>query len=77
MKADTQLFTTLMGLPESERFEIAMAVLDRTSPSPMTEDEIVLEAARLQDELESGVVRDLGYDELIAGVRYRPSGPAK
>ena len=77
MKVDTELFTTLMGLPEAERFEIAMAVLDQTSPSAMTEDEIVREAARLQDELESGVVRDLGYDEMIAGVRYRPSGPTK
>jgi len=77
MKADTDLFTTLMELPEAERFEIAMAVLDQTSPSAMPGDELVVEAARLQDELESGVVRDLGYDEMIAGVRYRPNGPAK
>lgn len=77
MKADTKLFTALMELPEGERFEIAMALLDQTSPSAMSGDEIVREAARLQDELESGAVRDLGYDEMIAGVRYRPSGPAK
>lgn len=77
MKTDTELFTALMELPEGERFDIAMAVLDQTSPSAMTGDEIVREASRLQDELECGVVRDLGYDEMIAGVRYRPSGPAQ
>lgn len=77
MKPDPDLLTTLMEPPEAERFDIAMAILDRSSPSAMTEDEIVQEAARLQDELESGSVRDLGYDEMIAGVLYRPSGPAK
>ncbi len=77
MKADPELLTTLMELPEAERFEIAMAILDQTSPSAMHEDAIVQEASRLQDELESGVVRDVGYDEMIAGVFYRPRGPAK
>jgi hypothetical protein len=77
MKADPELLITLMELPEAERFEIAMAILDQTSPSAMHEDEIVQEAARLQDELESGVVRDVGYDEMIAGVFYRPCDPAK
>ena len=77
MKADTKLFTTLMELPEAERFEIAMAVLDQTSPSAMPKDEIVREAAGLQDELESGVARDLGYDEMIAGVHDRPRGPSQ
>lgn len=77
MKADADLFTTLMELPEAERFEMAMAVLDQTSPAAMSGDELVCEAVRLQDELESGVVRDLIYDEMIAGVRYRPNGPAQ
>ena len=56
---------------------VAMAILDQTSPSAMPEDAIVQEASRLQDELESGVVRDVGYDEMIAGVFYRPRGPAE
>jgi hypothetical protein len=77
MKTDNALFTALMELPEGERFEIAMAVLDQISPSAMSGDEIVREAARLQEELECGVVRDLSYDEMIAGLRYRPCGPAK
>jgi hypothetical protein len=77
MAANPALFRTLMQLPESERFEIAMAVLDQSSPSAVTEDEITLEAAKRQDELESGVVRDIGYDELLAGVNYRPCTPAK
>jgi hypothetical protein len=77
MTADPVLFSTLMQLPEAERFEIAMAPLDQSSPSAVTEDEITLETAKRQDELESGVVRDMGYDELLAGLTCRPSTPAQ
>lgn len=34
----------------------------------MEEREILQEAARRQDELESGVVRDLSYEELLAEI---------
>lgn len=77
MNSNPMLFTTLMELPEAERFEIAMAVLDQSSPSAMTEDEIVQEAARRQDELESGTVADIGFDELLAGLNFRPRSLAK
>jgi len=77
MTANPVLFSMLMQLPEAERFEIAMAVLDQSSPSAVTEGEITLEAAKRQDELESGAVRDIDYDELLAGLTYRPSSPAK
>jgi hypothetical protein len=73
----TTLFDSLMELPEKERFEIAMAVLDRTSPSAMTDDDLIQEAVRRQDELESGAVRAMGFDELVAGLHYRPKSPEK
>ena len=76
MKTGPVLLTTLMNLPEAERLEIAMAILDQSSPSAMTEDEIAQEAAKRQDELESGAVRDIGYDEMVAGLTYRPGKPA-
>ena len=66
-----------MKLPEAERLEIAMAILEQCSPSAMTEGEIAREAAARQDELESGAVCDIGYEELIAGLSYRPSSLAK
>jgi hypothetical protein len=66
-----------MNLPETERFEIAIAILDECSPSAMTEDEITREATARQDELESGAVRDISHEELIAGLSYRPSGLVK
>lgn len=71
MNANPDLLTTLMELPEAERFEIAMTILDRTSPAAMEECEILQEAARRQDELESGVVRDMSYEELVAGIGHR------
>lgn len=71
MNTPTAFLATLMELPESERFEIAMAVLDQSSPAGMTEDEIVQEAARRQDELESGSDTDIGFDELVSGLNYR------
>ncbi|MCX6876293.1 MAG: hypothetical protein NTW21_21170 [Verrucomicrobia bacterium] len=71
MNANPDLLTTLMELPEAERFEIAMAILDRTSPAAMEQSEILQEAARRQDEMESGVVRDLSYEELLAGIVHR------
>ena len=73
MDTPSALFASLMQLPEAERFEVALAVIDQSSPAGMTEDEIVAEAARRQDELESGSVADIGFDELVAGLRYRPS----
>jgi len=71
MNANSDLLTTLMELPEAERFEIAMAILDRTSPAAMEQSEILQEAARRQDDMESGVVRELSYEELLAGIRHR------
>ena len=72
MKADPAILSTLMELPEADRLEIAMALLDHSSPSAMTQDEILQEAARRQDELESGAVQDISFDELVAGLNYRP-----
>ena len=77
MKTAPVLLTTLMNLPEAERFEIAMAILDQSSPSAMTEDGIAREAAKRQDELDSGAVRDIDYEELIAGLAYRPGSSAQ
>ena len=71
MNPDPALLATLMQLPEAERFEIAMAVLDQSSPAGMTAEEIVETALVRQDELESGAVADIGYDELAAGLRHR------
>ena len=71
MNAPTAFLAILMELPESERFEIAMAVLDQSSHAGMNEDEIVQEAARRQDELESGSDTDIGFDELVSGLNYR------
>ena len=72
MNTNSAVFATVMQLPEAERFEIAMAILDVTSPSAMTEDEIILEASQRQDEVENGSVKLLSYDELIQGLNYRP-----
>ena len=77
MNVNSALFATLMQLPEVERFELALAVLDQTSPAGMSEDEIVAEAAKRQDELESGAVQDIGFDELVAGLNYRPRSVKK
>jgi len=41
MSTPTAFLAPLMELPEAQRFEIAMAVLDQSSPAGMTEDEIV------------------------------------
>jgi hypothetical protein len=72
MNTNPTVFASVMQLPEAERFEIAMAILDVTSPSAMTEDEIILEASQRQDEIESGSVKSLSYDELLQGLNYRP-----
>jgi hypothetical protein len=72
MKTDPALLATLMQLPEAERLEIAMTVLDQSSPAGMTTDDIVATAVAREDELESGAVTDLSYDELASGLRNRP-----
>lgn len=77
MNANSALFAALMELPEAERFETALAVLDQSSPTGMSEEEIVAEAARRQDELESGREMAIGFDELVAGLTYRPRSLVK
>jgi hypothetical protein len=72
MNSSPAVFATLMQMPESERFQIAMAVLDESSPSAMSEEEIVREASARQDEMETGVVTPLDYAGLLAGIRHRP-----
>jgi hypothetical protein len=72
MNSTPALFATLMQMPEKERFEIAIAVLDETSPGAMSSDEIIRESSARQDELENGSVQALDYSELVAGIRYRP-----
>lgn len=74
MNSSPDLFAKLMQMPEHERFEIAIAVLDETSPGAMDQDEITREAAARQDELENGSVHTLDYSELMAGIRYSPRG---
>lgn len=77
MKTSTALFASIMELPEADRFEIAMAVLDESSPAAMNKDEINAEASRRQDELESGAVADVGFDQLVADLSHRPRSSAK
>jgi hypothetical protein len=77
MNASPSLLTAVMELSEADRFEIAMTILDHASPSAMEEDEILAEAARRQDEMESGAVVTLSFDELVQGLNYRPQNLAK
>ena len=66
------IIASIMELPETERFDIAMTILDTASPSAMSADEIEAEAARRQDEMESGAIAPISYDTLVAGLHYRP-----
>lgn len=71
MKTNPALLATLMELPEAERLEIAMAVLDQSSPAGVTAEQIVEIAIDRQNEIESGAVADISYEQLAAGLRYR------
>ena len=72
MTTTASLITHIMQLPEAQRFDIAMTILDADSPSAMSQDEIEAEATRRQDEMESGAVTPISFDELVAGLSYRP-----
>jgi hypothetical protein len=72
MNPTPAVFATLMQMPEADRFQIAMAVLDEISPAAMSEDEIVHEASARQGEMETGAVKPLDYAGLLAGIRHRP-----
>ncbi len=72
MNEDSSLLAAVLKLPERDRLEIAMAILDDASLPAWEEDEIVSEAVRRQDEMESGAVQSLSYEELVQGLAYRP-----
>jgi len=70
------LLETIMQLPEGERLDLAMEILDRTAPpDAMTEDEITQVAMERLEELESGAVKALTYEEFVAGLRHPPRKP--
>lgn len=67
------LLETIMQLPEGERLDLAMEILDRTAPPDgMTEDETTQIAIERLDELDSGAVKPMSYEELVAGLPIRP-----
>ncbi len=72
MNASPSLLAAVMQLPDADRFEIAMTILDQASPSAMDEEAILAEAVRRQDELESGAVVPLSFDELVSGLKHPP-----
>ena len=77
MNAPPGLLTAVMQLSDADRFEIAMTILDSAPPSAMDEADIAAEAARRQDELESGAVASISFDELVQGLTHRPQGLAR
>ena len=74
MNVPESVLEAVRNLPERDRVELAMAILDEASPAALEESEIAQESARRQDELESGRAQSLSYEELLSGVRSRPSG---
>ena len=77
MNVSPDLLSAVMQLSDADRFEIAMTILDVTSPGAMEADDILAEAARRQDEIESGAVATLSFDELVQGLTHRPQSLAK
>jgi hypothetical protein len=52
------LLEMIMQLPEGERLDLAMAILDRTAPpDELTDDEITQIAIERLNELDSGAVK--------------------
>ena len=72
MSANSALLAAVMQLPDADRFEIAMTILDQTSPTGMDEQAILTEAAARQDDIESGAVATIGFDELVRSLAHRP-----
>lgn len=53
-----------------------MEIMDRTAPpGGLTEDEILQVATQRMEELESGAVQAITYEELVAGLRHIPKRP--
>ena len=77
MNASPRLLSAVMQLSDADRFEIAMTILDEASPDAMEADEILAEAARRQDDIESGAVATLSFDELVQGLTHRPQSLAQ
>lgn len=71
MNAAPALLDAVMQLPVRDRFAIAMAILDE-APTGLTEQEILEEAGRRQDEIEQGLVETISYESLVQGLSNRP-----
>ena len=68
MSTATSIADAALKLPFADRAQIAMLIMDSLPPDAWTDAEIIAEAERRDEEMESGRVRELTREEFFAGL---------
>jgi len=63
------LTKAVLSLPQAERTALLLDVFDSLPADLADQDEILAEAMRRDEELESGAVLEMSHEEFIAGLR--------
>jgi hypothetical protein len=63
------LTKAVLSLPQAERTALLLDLFDSLPADLADQDEILAEAMRRDEELESGAVREMSHEEFIAGIR--------
>lgn len=75
MSTVSDIIQAALELDRSERATVALSMLDSLPDDAMDPDEILAEALRRDAEIESGQVKELSYEEFLAGIQ-RPGRAA-
>lgn len=75
MSTVSDIIQAALELDRSERATVALSMLDSLPDEAMEPDEILAEALRRDAEIESGQVKELSYEEFLAGIQ-RPGRAA-
>jgi len=58
-----------LQLPVADRAAVLLSIFDSFPDNSASADDILAEALRRDEEIESGLVREMSHDEFIAGLR--------
>ncbi|GAA5136849.1 hypothetical protein GCM10023213_12590 [Prosthecobacter algae] len=75
MSTVSDIIQAALELDRSDRATVALSMLDSLPDDAMEPDEILAEALRRDAEIESGQVKELSYEEFLAGIQ-RPGRAA-
>lgn len=70
MSTAANIAEAALALSPADRAWLAATIIDSLPPGAVSSDEILEEACRRDDEIDSGLVREMSHSEFMAGIDH-------